>query len=115
MVKTKNPIAMQSGRQGRRGADRHHARRQRVPEPGQQEASRADQLPEKVRDLLTNKIDKTVYIKADARAQLCRGGRRGGQSARGRRGQIGLLTEADPHDKRRSRPDGKQLRPRLAQ
>ena len=29
----------------------------------------ADQLPQKVKDLLTNKLDKTVYIKADARAQ----------------------------------------------
>ena len=30
--------------------------------------SPADELPES-RDLLTNKLDKTVYIKADARAQ----------------------------------------------
>ena len=29
----------------------------------------ADQLPAKVKDLLTNKPDKTVYIKADARAR----------------------------------------------
>jgi biopolymer transport protein ExbD len=29
----------------------------------------SDQLPDKVRDLLTNKVDKTVYIKADARSK----------------------------------------------
>jgi len=29
----------------------------------------ADQLPEKVKDLLTNKPDKMVYIKSDARAR----------------------------------------------
>ncbi len=28
----------------------------------------ADQLPQKVKDLLTNRLDKTVYLKADARA-----------------------------------------------
>ncbi len=28
-----------------------------------------EDLPGKVRDLLTNKLDKTVYIKADARAK----------------------------------------------
>jgi biopolymer transport protein ExbD/biopolymer transport protein TolR len=28
-----------------------------------------DQLPEKVKDLLTNKTDKMVYIKSDARAR----------------------------------------------
>ena len=29
----------------------------------------ADQLPQKVKDLLTNRLDKTVYLKADARAR----------------------------------------------
>ena len=29
----------------------------------------ADQLPPKIKDLLTNKLDKTVYIKSDARAR----------------------------------------------
>ena len=28
-----------------------------------------DELPTKVQDLLTNKLDKTVYIRADARAK----------------------------------------------
>ena len=29
----------------------------------------ADQLPAKIKDLLTNRLDKTVYIKSDARAR----------------------------------------------
>jgi biopolymer transport protein ExbD/biopolymer transport protein TolR len=29
----------------------------------------SDQLPERVKDLLTNRMDKTVYIKSDARAR----------------------------------------------
>jgi biopolymer transport protein ExbD/biopolymer transport protein TolR len=28
-----------------------------------------DQLPEKVKDLLTNKVDKMVFVKSDARAR----------------------------------------------
>jgi biopolymer transport protein ExbD/biopolymer transport protein TolR len=28
-----------------------------------------DQLPQKVKDLLTNKLDKTVYLRSDARAR----------------------------------------------
>ncbi len=52
------------------------------------------QLPEKVRDLLTNKADKTVYIKADARAKyktvedVVDNVRASGVD------QIGLITEA---------------------
>ena len=51
-------------RQGRRDPDRGHSQRRRVPESRQSQAVTPDQLPEKVRDLLTNKVDKTVYIKA---------------------------------------------------
>jgi biopolymer transport protein ExbD/biopolymer transport protein TolR len=29
----------------------------------------ADQLPSKVKDMLTNKLDKTVYVRADSRAR----------------------------------------------
>jgi biopolymer transport protein ExbD len=36
--------------------------------PGNKQMT-ADDLPGKVRDLLTNKLDKTVYIKADRRAK----------------------------------------------
>jgi biopolymer transport protein ExbD/biopolymer transport protein TolR len=68
LVKTHNPIAMQA-------ADKDDAilvaitRDGRVfLSPGNNQVA-ADQLAPKVRDLLTNKLDKTVYIKADARAQ----------------------------------------------
>jgi len=68
LVKTHNPIAMQA-------ADKDDAilvaitRDGRVfLSPGNNQLP-ADQLAPKVRDLLTNKLDKTVYIKADARAQ----------------------------------------------
>ncbi len=36
--------------------------------PGNKQVN-ADDLPDKVRDLLTNRTDKTVYIKADKRAK----------------------------------------------
>ena len=68
MVRTKNPIAMQA-------ADKEDAvlvaitRDGRVfLSPGNKQLT-ADALPERVRDLLTNKLDKTVYIKADARSR----------------------------------------------
>jgi len=59
--------------------------------------SSADQLPEKVRDLLTNKIDKTVYIRADARSKystvedVVDNLRAAGVN------EIGLITE-EPHE-----------------
>jgi biopolymer transport protein ExbD/biopolymer transport protein TolR len=59
-----------------------------------------EQLPEKVRDLLTNKTDKTVYIRADARAKysvvedVVDNVRAAGVD------QIGLITEAIPDAKR---------------
>ncbi|HLJ48589.1 MAG TPA: biopolymer transporter ExbD [Bryobacteraceae bacterium] len=68
MVKTKNPIAMQA-------ADKEDAvmicvtRDGRVVlSPGNVQMP-ADDLPNKVKDLIANKLDKTVYIKADARAR----------------------------------------------
>jgi biopolymer transport protein ExbD/biopolymer transport protein TolR len=68
LVKTHNPIAMQA-------ADKEDAvlvaitRDGRVfLSPGNNQLA-VDQLAPKVKDLLTNKLDKTVYIKADARAQ----------------------------------------------
>lgn len=58
-----------------------------------------DNLPAKVKDLLTNKLDKTVYIRADARAKYERvvdvvdNLRTAGVD------QIGLLTEEIQSDK----------------
>jgi biopolymer transport protein ExbD/biopolymer transport protein TolR len=66
MVKTKNPIAMQN-------ADKEDAVIVAVTRDGKtylgSNQTAADQLPQKVKDLLTNKLDKTVYVKSDARAR----------------------------------------------
>jgi biopolymer transport protein ExbD len=68
MVRTHNPIAMQN-------ADKEDAvliavtrEGKVVLSPGNIQTT-ADQLPQKVKDLLTNKVDKTVYIKSDRRAR----------------------------------------------
>jgi biopolymer transport protein ExbD len=68
MVKAKNPIAMQA-------ADKEDAiliaitRDNKVwLSPGNKQVLSED-LPSKVRDLLTNRTDKTVYIKADKRSK----------------------------------------------
>lgn len=66
MAKTKNPIAMAN-------ADKEDAVLIAVGRDGRAYLGTtqmaADQLPGKVKDLLTNKVDKTVYIRADARAR----------------------------------------------
>ncbi|SRR5487761_2076549 len=68
MVKARNPIAMKD-------ADKEDAvliavtRDGRVVlSPGNTQLLPSD-LPNKVKDLLTNRLDKTVYIKADMRAK----------------------------------------------
>src|ERR1700744_4670733 len=98
LVKTKNPVTMQA-------ADKEDAILISVTKnggvflsPGNVKLSGADQLPERVRDLLTNKVDKTVYIRADARAKysvvedVVDNLRAAGVN------EIGLITE-EPHDK----------------
>ena len=106
MVRTKNPIAMKD-------ADKDDAILVAVTRdgkiflsPGNKQMS-LDELPAKVRDLQTNKLDKTVYIKADLRSKYERveevvdGLRSAGVD------QIGLLTEQIPQD-RSARPPAKQ-------
>jgi len=96
LVKTKNPVTMQA-------ADKEDAILISVTRngsvflsPGNLKLS-PDQLPEKVRDLLTNKVDKTVYVRADARARyetvedVVDNLRAAGTS------EIGLITE-EPHE-----------------
>jgi len=68
LVRTKNPITMQA-------ADKEDAVLIAVTRnggvfmsPGNLKLT-PDQLPEKVKDLMTNKPDKTVYIKSDQRAR----------------------------------------------
>ncbi len=84
LVKTKNPITMQA-------ADKEDAILISVTRnggvflsPGNLKLSGPDQLPERVRDLLTNKIDKTVYISSRRPRPVFGGGGRGRQLARGR-------------------------------
>ena len=68
MVKAKNPIAMKD-------ADKEDAVMVGITRdggvvlsPGNIKLAPSD-LPNRVKDLLTNKLDKTVYIKADMRAK----------------------------------------------
>jgi len=98
MARTKNPIAMQN-------ADKEDAVLIAITRDGKVYLSpgnvqtAADQLPGKVKDLLQNKTDKTVYIKSDARARyekvedVVDNLRAAGVD------QIGLLTEQDQNKK----------------
>jgi biopolymer transport protein ExbD len=66
MAKTKNPSQMQA-------ADKEDAVLVAITRDGKTFLGTTpmapDQLPGKVKDLLTNKLDKTVYLRADARAR----------------------------------------------
>src|SRR5437016_5113718 len=68
LVRTKNPIAMQA-------ADKEDAVMVAITRDGKVFLSPGnsqmppDQLAPKVKDLLANKLDKTVYIKSDSRAR----------------------------------------------
>ena len=66
LVMTKNPIPMQA-------ADKSDAIVVAVTRDGKTYLNTTqlppDQLPPKVKDLLTNKLDKTVFVKADSRAR----------------------------------------------
>ena len=66
MVKTKNPIAMQE-------ADKTDAVLVAVTRDGKTFLGTTqmppDQLPAKVKDLLTNRLDKTVFVRSDSRAR----------------------------------------------
>jgi len=66
MVKTQNPIAMQ-------GADKDDAILVAVTREGRTYLGTTpmtpDELPSKVKDLLANRLDRTVYIRADSRSR----------------------------------------------
>ncbi len=66
MVKTKNPIAMQA-------ADKEDAVLVAVTRDGNvflgSTKVKPEDLPAKVKDLLTNRLDKTCYLKSDSRAR----------------------------------------------
>jgi biopolymer transport protein ExbD len=102
-VKAKNAIAM-------RAADKEDAIMVAITRNGQvflspgNKQTTADELPDKVRDLLTNRLDKTVYIKADKRAKyegvedVIDNLRAAGVS------DLGLLTEEIPRGEARPTP-----------
>jgi biopolymer transport protein ExbD len=66
LAKTKNPIPMQA-------ADKSDAITVSVTRNGRTflntKEMPPDELPNKVKDLLTNRLDKTVFIRSDARAK----------------------------------------------
>ena len=103
LVKTNHPIAMKD-------ADKEDAILLAVTRngeiflsPGNKRVT-VDEVPSRVRDLLTNKLDKTVYIKADMRAKYERitdvvdNLRAAGVD------QLGLLTEQIGGDKKPPAP-----------
>jgi biopolymer transport protein ExbD/biopolymer transport protein TolR len=69
MVKTRNPIAMQA-------ADKSDAVMVAVTRDGKvflgPDQMPAEDLPPKVKDLLQNRLDKTVFVRSDARANYGR-------------------------------------------
>jgi len=90
MVKTKNPIAMQS-------ADKEDAVLVAVTRDGAAflGSNKVDprDLPPKIKDLLTNKLDKTCYLKADSRAQYKKVVEVVNNMRAGGVDNLGLLTE----------------------
>ncbi|HLI84706.1 MAG TPA: biopolymer transporter ExbD [Bryobacteraceae bacterium] len=104
MVKTKNPIAMQA-------ADKSDAILVAITKDGRTYLNSTQMAPEdlspKVKDLLTNRLDKTVYIRSDARAKyekvvdVVDNLRAAGVD------QVGLLTEQIQQDKnKQQKPAG---------
>ncbi len=90
MAKTKNPIAMQA-------ADKEDAVLIAVSRDGRTflgtDPTTPDALPQKVKDLLTNRLDKTVYVRADARSKYERVVEVIDNLRAGGVDQLGLLTE----------------------
>jgi biopolymer transport protein ExbD/biopolymer transport protein TolR len=97
MAKTKNPTAMQA-------ADKEDAVLVAVARDGRTylgtDQLTPDALPQKVKDLLTNKLDKTVYIRADARSRYERVVEVIDNLRAAGVDQIGLLTEELQQDKK---------------
>jgi biopolymer transport protein ExbD/biopolymer transport protein TolR len=101
MAKTNNPIAMNN-------ADKEDAVLIAVARDGKTylgtELMPPDAMPSKVKDLLTNKLDKTVYIRADARSRYERVVEVIDNLRTAGVDQIGLLTEEVQRDKKAPEP-----------
>lgn len=97
-VKTANPVAMQD-------ADKEDAILVSVVKSGEvylgTTKTPPDQLPQKVKDLLTNRLDKTVYINADQRALYGKVAEVVDQLRAAGVDNVGLLAEADAALKRK--------------
>jgi biopolymer transport protein ExbD len=94
LVKTNNPIAMAN-------AEKEDAIVVAVTRDGKtflgSTQTAPDQLPNKVKDMLMNRIDKTCYVKADARSRYQRVVEVVDNLRAAGVDQLGLLTEAvDP-------------------
>ena len=91
LVKTKNPIPMQA-------ADRDDAVLFAVTRDGkiylETTQVTADALPNKVKDILTNRVDKTCFVKADMRAEYGRVVEVVDNLRAAGVDQLGLLTES---------------------
>jgi biopolymer transport protein ExbD/biopolymer transport protein TolR len=91
LVRTKNPIAMAD-------ADKEDSVLVAVTRDGRvwlgTTQTSADLLPAKVKDLLTNKLDKTCYVKSDMRAKFERVVEVVENLRSAGVDQIGLLTES---------------------
>ena len=96
MVKTNNPSVMQN-------ADKEDAVLVAISRDGRTylgtEQMPPDQLPAKVKDLLTNKLDKTVYVRADSRSRYERVVEVIDNLRSAGVDQLGLLTEEIQKDK----------------
>lgn len=101
MAKTKNPMAMTN-------ADKEDAVLVAIARDGRTylgtEQMAPDQLPQKVKDLLTNKLDKTVYVRADARSRYERVVEVIDNLRAAGVDQLGMLTEEIQQDKPKSAP-----------
>jgi len=90
MAKTKNPSPMQA-------ADKEDAVLVAISRDGRTYLGTtqmpADQMPQKVKDLLTNRLDKTCYIRADARARYEKVAEVVDNLRAAGVDQVGLLTE----------------------
>jgi biopolymer transport protein ExbD len=98
LPRTKNPIAMKD-------ADKEDAILVAITRngdifisPGNKRMT-LEELPGKVRDLQTNKLDKTVYIKSDQRAKYGRVEEVVDSLRSAGVDQLGLLTEQIPQDR----------------
>ena len=106
MVKTKNPIAMKD-------ADKEDAIMVAVTRNGQiylmpgNKQITIEELAPRIRDLQTNKLDKTVYVKSDARAKYERVTDVVDTLRSAGVDQLGLLTEQVAQD-RPTRPAAAQ-------